>query len=68
MGLFYSYRIVFAHLAFFFKMFIFEREKESQCEQRRSRERGTEGLKQALHCDSSKPDVGLEPTNREIMT
>ena len=53
-------------------MFIyFLRERSTECEQvrGRERERKTQNLKQALGSElSAEPDMGLEPINREIVT
>ena len=52
-------------------MFIFERERERQHEQGRGKEReGDEESKAGsrLRAVSTEPDVGLELTNREIVT
>ena len=57
-------------MIFFYSLFIyFEREKEedSMCEQGRGREE-TERIPNRLHAVSAEPDLGLDPTNREIMT
>ena len=44
-----------------------EREKrENECG--RGRERGRERITSRLHAVSTEPYVGLDPTNREIMT
>ena len=49
-------------------MFIFERQRETECEQEKGRERETENLKQASGSEpSAEPDASLEPANREIM-
>ena len=47
---------------------MFERERE--CEQEGQRERETQKAEAdyRLWADSTEPDVGLEPTNHEIMT
>ena len=50
-------------------MFIFEREREHEQERGRETEGDTEseaGFR--LRAVSTEPEVGLEPTNREIMT
>ena len=51
-------------------MFIFEREKEAECEQGTGRERETQNLKQAPGSElvSTEPYVRLKPMNHEIMT
>ena len=41
---------------------------ERQREQRRGIERGRERIPGRLHAVSTEPDMGLEPTKREIMT
>ena len=49
-------------------MFIFEREGERPGVGRgRERERGRERIPSRLSAVRAEPDVGLEPTNREIM-
>ena len=45
-----------------------ERERDRVRVGEGQRERETQSLKQALGTVSTEPDVGLEPTNREIMT
>ena len=66
---------VFAPLLFFifFKyiLFIFERERERQSMKRGEAERDGDTESEGgsrLQAVSTEPDVGLEPTNREIMT
>ena len=56
---------------FFNVLFIFETETETEHEQGRGREREGDTESEAgsrLRAVSTEPDVGLEPTNREIMT
>ena len=49
-------------------MFIyFERERERERESRGEAERGRDNPSR-LYTDSAEPDVGLDPTNLEIMT
>ena len=57
-------------LKIFFKcLFIFEREKVTEHKPGRGREWGKQNLKQASGSElPAEPNVGLEPTNREIMT
>ena len=57
-------------LSFFFMLiFIFERERESMSGEGAEREADTESEAGSwLRAVSTEPDVGLEPTNREIMT
>ena len=45
----------------------FEREREHKSGEGQ-RERGRERIPSRLHTTSTEPDVGLEPTNHEIMT
>ena len=45
-----------------------EVERERKRERERERERARERLPSRLHTISVKPDVGLEPMKREIMT
>ena len=47
-------------------MFIFERERARAGDGHR--ERGRPRIQSGLRIDSTEPDTGLEPTNREIMT
>ena len=54
---------VFCILFYFFK-FIYLREREWG----RGRERGRERIPSRFHAVSAEPNVGLELTNREIMT
>ena len=57
-------------LSFFFKFLQFilkEREKRRE-QQWGQRERGTQIIPSRLHAVSTEPDVGLDPTNCEIMT
>ena len=49
----------------FFIIYLFLRDRETEHERERGREKKMQNLKQA---DSSEPDVGLELTNREFMT
>ena len=52
-------------------MFIFERQRETQCEQGRGREREGDTESEAgsgLRAANTGPDAGLEPKNCEIMT
>ena len=51
-------------------MFIFEREKEAECEQGTGRERETQNLKQAPGSElvSRELNIGLKPMSCEIMT
>ena len=51
---------------FFWSLFIYLWEREHK--QRRGRERGRQKIPSRLHTVSSEPNVGLELTNREIMT
>ena len=44
------------------------RERERKCKWGRGREREKERIPSRLHTVSTKPNLGLEPTNREIMT
>ena len=53
--------LLFIFLSLFFK-FIFEREGEQLEEGQRER------IPSGLYANSAETDVGLEPTNREIMT
>ena len=45
-----------------------ESESERECEQGKGRERGRERIPSRLHTVSVEPNMGLEPTNCEIMT
>ena len=45
-----------------------EKERESARKQGRGRERGRERIPSRLHTISTKPNVGLEPTNCDIVT
>ena len=45
-----------------------EKEKEQEQEEKGQRERGRQRIQSGLCADSREPDVGLELTNREIMT
>ena len=47
---------------------MFERGKETECEQGRGRERGRHRIRSKLQAVSTEPDVGLELGNCEIMT
>ena len=47
-------------------MFIFERERESEHRQRAERE--GDRIRSRLCMDSTQPDTGLEPMDREITT
>ena len=52
-------------------MFIFERQRETQCEQGRGREREGDTESEAgsgLRAASTERQAGLEPTNSEIVT
>ena len=59
-------------LASFFLMFSFEKERERETvrvhARWRGRERGGQRIPSGFCADSREPDVGLEPTSREIMT
>ena len=46
----------------------FERERESSGGTERERERGRERILIRLHIVSAEPDMGLNPTNHEIMS
>ena len=46
-----------------------ERERERElCKWGRGRDRGTERVPSRLHAVSTEPDMGLDPTNPEIVT
>ena len=45
-----------------------ERERDSMHEQRRHRERRRERIPSRRCAVSTEPNMGLEPTNRELMT
>ena len=49
-------------------IYLFLRETERASEQGRGRERERETIPSRFHAISTEPDVGLEPTNQEIMT
>ena len=52
-------------------MFIFERERDTECELGRGREREGDTESETgsrLYTDSREPKVGLEPRKHEIMT
>ena len=49
-------------------MFIFERERETEREQEWSRETGRHRIRSRLQAPSTEPNVGLEVTNRKIVT
>ena len=54
-----------------FLTFIFERERETEHQWGRGRERGEQNLKQApgsVNCEHRAPDTRLELTDREIVT
>ena len=54
---------------FCFKVHLFIlREKDSMHEQGNGRERRRETIPSRLLADSVEPNLGLDPTNREIMT
>ena len=66
-----KYGLFYLFIYFFYILFIFEKQSETKREQGRGRERRRQNLKQAPGSEqavSTKPDAGLEPTNREIMT
>ena len=68
-----SSMVVLFYLSIYLFMYLFmregQRERERDWEQGRGRERGTERPPPSrLRTVSSEPDVGLELTNREIMT
>ena len=48
--------------------YLFLRQKETEHEQRRVRERGRERIPSRLCAISKEPDGGLNPTNCEIMS
>ena len=55
----------------FFNVYLFLRETETECERGKGREKGRQNTEQAPGSEqavSTEPEVGLEPTNREIMT
>ena len=57
--------------AFFFNVYLFLRQRETECKRGRGREREGDTESETasrLQADSTEPDVGLEHTNREIMT
>ena len=56
------------YIFFFFLDFIYLFLREREREQGRGRERGRERISSRLHARSADPNVGLEPTNHEIMT
>ena len=60
----YSHKCAHFVIIFKFIFIYFEREKERE----RKRERERERIPSRLCMVSTKPYVGLEPTNREIMT
>ena len=51
-----------------FKFIYFERERERERVQGRGREKGRARIPSRLHTVSAEPNIGLELTNREIMT
>ena len=58
---------IFYFLKYFLSLLIyFERERER--EQGRGRERGIERIPSRLRTISMEPDVGLKPTNHEMVT
>ena len=56
------------YLCIYFLMFIFERDRARAWTGEGQREREIQNPKQALGSISTEADMGLEPTNREIMT
>ena len=63
--------LLFRVLFFFFYKSLFilrEGERVCVCMSRGGAERGRQRIQSRLHTISAKPDVGLEPTNHEIMT
>ena len=74
LGTLYSHIINPRKSILFFKYFLniflclFLRERETECEQARGRERGRHRIWSRLCAISTQPDAGLEPTSREIMT
>ena len=44
-----------------------ERERERESQKGRGRDRGRERIPSSLHTVSAEPNVGLKPTNHEIM-
>ena len=61
---------VLVFIIIIFLMFIFKRERETEHEQGRGKERGRHRIQSSsrLWVVSIEPDMGFEPTNREIMT
>ena len=55
---------------FFFNVYLFLGQRETEHERGRGRERGRHRIGNRLQAPavSTEPDAGLEPTNREIMT
>ena len=55
-------------LFFYFLFVLREREPENACEWGTGRDRGRERIPSQLHAVSAEPNVGVELTNREIVT
>ena len=58
----------FSHLNFFFNVYLFLGQRETEHERRRGRERGRHRIGNRLQAPSHEPDAGLELTHREIVT
>ena len=65
-----KYYFYFFHKNFLTFLFIFEREKETGCEQGRAERQGDPEAEAGsrLWAVSTEPNAGLKPTNSEIMT
>lgn len=69
--LFWYYSKVSSFFLFVFNVYLFLRQRETECERERGREREGDPESDAgsrLGAVHAEPDVGLELTNREIMT
>ena len=63
-----GYNRFLSFLKKFFNVYLLLKEREREHEQGRGRERGRERIPSRLHVVNAELDVGLNLTNREIMT